>query len=396
MTDIEPWEDQPPTAYTPHIDLKAWAEEFRDVYTIAAALCKTPFVPREMLGHQADVAAAIMKGRELGLNPFDALGSIYIVHGRVGFYADFMRRRILQAGHIFKIIESTDTRCVVEGVRRDSGQSHRASFSTEQARKAGIDLGKYPADKLVARATSRLCKQAFPDVLAGTLIAEDLIDGVIPTDDNEAPPAATEPGPAIQRKRPTKTPKATRTQPKPATATEPDDDITELLNDNPHTTTPTGGTGGQPDTGSMTHPTPNIDTTITELLDDTDDIIDIIDQAGPRINAPDQHRDPAPDPQTLIDLTPDEPATTAQNRLMHSLFRQAQLTERQDRLTVTSHILGYDLSTSRTLTKTEAGQLIDTLQNWGADDTYLIGERLAEILNQAAIDQAEEDEDGDA
>jgi len=59
MTDIEPWENETPVAFSSRIDLKAWAEEFRDVYRIAEALCKTPFVPREMIGHQADVAAAI-------------------------------------------------------------------------------------------------------------------------------------------------------------------------------------------------------------------------------------------------------------------------------------------------------------------------------------------------
>src|SRR6516164_3902584 len=68
-----------PAIRPPRVDLKRWAEEFRDVYRIAEALCKTPFVPKEMIGRQADVAAAIMKGQELGLDPFDALGSIYIV-----------------------------------------------------------------------------------------------------------------------------------------------------------------------------------------------------------------------------------------------------------------------------------------------------------------------------
>jgi len=81
-----------------NIDLKHWSQEFADVYRVSEALSKTPFVPKEMMGKTADVAAAIMKGRELGLDPFDALGSVYVVHGRVGYYAEFMRRRILQAG----------------------------------------------------------------------------------------------------------------------------------------------------------------------------------------------------------------------------------------------------------------------------------------------------------
>jgi hypothetical protein len=40
-------------------------------------------------------------------------------------------------------------------------------FTSDHARKAKIQLGDYPADKLVARASSRLCRRVFPDVLAG-------------------------------------------------------------------------------------------------------------------------------------------------------------------------------------------------------------------------------------
>jgi hypothetical protein len=216
------------------IDLKHWAEEFADVYRVSEALSKTPFVPREMMGKTADVAAAIMRGRELGLDPFDALGSIYIVHGRVGYYAEFMRRRIIQAGHKFRVVENTDSRCVLEGIRKGDTEATRATFTAEQAKRAKINLGDYPADKLLARATSRLCRQVFPDVLAGSVIAEDLIDGLIPTADDE--PVAAEPAAgAIQRKRVARPAKAASTQPPdaPRKAAEPDDELAELLDDEP-------------------------------------------------------------------------------------------------------------------------------------------------------------------
>lgn len=218
------------------IDLKHWAEEFADVYRVSEALSKTPFVPREMIGKTADVAAAIMRGRELGLDPFDALGSIYIVHGRVGYYAEFMRRRIIQAGHKFRVVENTDNRCILEGTRKGDSEPSRATFTAEQAKRAKINLGDYPADKLLARATSRLCRQVFPDVLAGSVIAEDLIDGLIPTGIDE--PTVTEveatPG-AIQRKRAARPAKAVATQPPtaPRNAAEPDDELAELLDDEP-------------------------------------------------------------------------------------------------------------------------------------------------------------------
>jgi len=359
LTDIEPLPDLDTTpAPRTRIDLKRWAEEFRDVYRIAEALCKTPFVPKEMIGRQADVAAAIMKGQELGLDPFDALGSIYIVHGRVGFYADFMRRRIVQAGHTLTIVESTETRCVIEGVRKDTGQKHRAQFTADQARRAGIDLGKYPADKLIARATSRLCTQAFPDVLSGTLIAEDLIDGIIP--------ATTEPtggpdrsggeaaGPPVQRKRATKPAKAARTQPKPPPApVAADADIAELL-------------GDQPETAGATQ---------METVSPTSDTTPL---AAPA--------------QTMADLAPDEPATKPQLTKLHTTLNKNGITNRDDYLTLCEHIIGYTVPSTKNLTKNEAGTLLDTLDAWQEDQTYPITARVRDILNTAALREAEIDD----
>jgi len=99
---------------------------------------------------------------------------------------------------------------------------------------------------------------------------------------------------------------------------------------------------------------------------------------------------PEPDePQEDSGDVPALPATTAQNRKMHALFREAGLEERDDRLTVTAHILGYRLSTSKGLTKLEASKVIDTLQDWIDDTETPVADRVNDILNEAAIAQAE-------
>jgi hypothetical protein len=371
VTDIEPLPDlDTPPARPPRIDLKRWAEEFRDVYRIAEALCKTPFVPKEMIGRQADVAAAIMKGQELGLDPFDALGSIYIVHGRVGFYADFMRRRIVQAGHTLTIVESTETRCIIEGVRKDTGQKHRAQFTADQARRAGIDLGKYPADKLIARATSRLCTQAFPDVLSGTLIAEDLIDGVIPAEPTGGPDRSggEAAGPPVQRRRATKAPKAARTQPKPAptpSAAADDDELAELLGDTPPSQPP---------------PADQNPADMTEQRRDHDPT----DRASHDLSGP------------AAANQPDPPITKPQNSKLHALMRQLGITNQADRHTIRDHILGYHIQGE--LTKPEANTMLNTIDNWITDpvdnegNPYDPADRVNDILNQAALAEAEPNE----
>lgn len=329
MTELDRIPDWMQPETTRQIDLKSWAQEFRDVYAVAEALSKTPFVPREMMGKQADVAAAIMKGRELGLDPFDALGSIYIVHGRVGYYAEFMRRRIIQAGHTLRIIENTDSRCIVEGIRKDGGDAQRATFTAEQARKAGIDLGKYPADKLVARATSRLCRQVFPDVLSGTLIAEDLMDGLIPAD--ETPEAAPAGKPALQRKRATKAAKAASTQPAPAPAEDRSDELAELLGDQPDGRT------------------------------DTEREADEQAQWQRDEGVPDTRGEPdEPEPLPL-----DEPITPAQLKLLLIRFRERGFTDqqRQERLDYCIGLIGRQITSSKELTSNEASRIIDSLEN---------------------------------
>ncbi|WP_378735477.1 hypothetical protein [Nocardia brasiliensis] len=155
---------------------REWLELFFETAKAAEVLAGTDFVPTTMKGKPAQVAAAMMKGYELDIDPLDALGNIFSVHGRIGFYAEFMRRRIIQAGHEIRFIETNDTRAVIEGRRRGEDEWTRVSFTAQQAKNAKIDLGGYPEDKLVARATSRLCKRKFPEVLSGAAIAEDLMD----------------------------------------------------------------------------------------------------------------------------------------------------------------------------------------------------------------------------
>lgn len=317
------------------IDLKNWAQEFADVYRVSEALSKTPFVPKEMMGKTADVAAAIMKGRELGLDPFDALGSVYVVHGRVGYYAEFMRRRILQAGHKLRVVENTDSRCIIEGTRRGESEPSRATFTVEQAKKAGINLGNYPADKLLARATSRLCRQVFPDVLAGSVIAEDLIDGMIPAGEPEQPEAAKPARAAVQRKRAVKPAQAAATQPPdaPKKATQPDPDIDDLL-DEPQ-------------------PAPAPAEPVPAPPDDTDELLD--EPPAP---------EPEPEPETVEAV---ELITAAQLKKLAILLRKQGFDTRETAHGFLFAAVGREIGSSKELTKAEAIKVIDTLENGEAE-----------------------------
>lgn len=297
--------------------MREWLHLFKECREAAEVLAKTSFVPKDMMGKPAEIAASMLKGWELGLDPLDALASIYVVHGRVGFYAEFMRRRIIQAGHTFRVVESTDNRCIVEGTRNDNGETHRAGFTAEQAKRAKIDIVAYPAEKLVARATSRLCKQAFPDVLSGSLIVEDLLDGMISVESErlDAPAQETAEAPALQRRtRTARKAPAPKIEPTPAPATDLDEFPAE------------------PEPEPETQPAPPAEPEPTEAEPETE-------------NAAEQG------------------ITDPQLKKLHVLFSKHGLNERQAGLDWLTAATEREITSSKDLTKREAMKVIDMLEN---------------------------------
>jgi hypothetical protein len=199
-----------------------WLDLFMRTAEVAKVLARTAFVPDAMRGQPEDIAAAMMRSLELGIDPLDGLANLHVIKGKVGYSAEFMRRRILENGHEFEFLEQTDDRCKIRGRRNGTGEWQTVVFSADNARKAKINLGDYPADKLVARASSRLCRRVFPDVLAGATIIEDVID----VDGEEIKPAESGSAP-VQRKR---RPRKVETRPVEATP-ESASDVDELLDD---------------------------------------------------------------------------------------------------------------------------------------------------------------------
>lgn len=221
--------------------LREWLDLFIKTEQVANVLAKTTFVPKAMQGKPAEVAAAMMRSFEMAIDPLDGLGHMHVINGKVGYSAELMRRRIIEAGHEILFVETTDSRAVIKARRRehvdDESKWQTFTFTEENARKAKIDLGGYPADKLVARASSRMCRRMFPEVLAGASIAEDLIDAVIIEGGDTAvfddlpeelrPGLPRGAGTTAQRKRQPRKVAAARAEAKLAPAT----DVDELLDE---------------------------------------------------------------------------------------------------------------------------------------------------------------------
>jgi hypothetical protein len=94
--------------------------------------------------------------------------------------------------------------------------------------------------------------------------------------------------------------------------------------------------------------------------------------------------EPPPEPpEPPAENEPEGPPTTAMNRKMHALFRDADLIDRDDRLIVTSYIIGHQVDTSAGLTKSEGKKLIDTLEQWLQAGE--LNEQIREVLNAATL-----------
>ena len=328
MTELERYQQPASLAERAPTKLDQWVLIVRDVSTLASQIADTPFVPESMRGNPAAVVAAILTGREAGVGPMTSLQHIHIVKGKPGQSGQLMRQLVLSAGHSIRYVETNDTRCVVEGRRRGEDRWERVTFTADQARRAKINLGDYPEDKLVARATVRLCRRLFADCIGGMpYTVEELADGDVPTMDAQAEPGTAKPPAAPSGKRTAKR----RTPAKAAaeradSVTEPDQSTAVLTQSwgNEGTGPPLPGEDGYENTGG-----------------------------------------PAPD---AAQQTSNE-VTRAQLNKLHTQLGEFGVDQRADKLTTVALLVKRpDLASSTDLTRTEASSVIDLLERLAQQD----------------------------
>lgn len=285
----------------------SWVEMLPAVGDLAGKISGTDFVPDAMRGKPAAVAAAILYGREIGLGPMQSLQSISVIKGKPSLSAEAMRAMVFAAGHHMRFVEMTNTRCVVECRRAGEAETTSVAFSMDDAKRMGLagqqQYQKMPRQMLAARVTSEACRLVFPDVVAGFVSDVEAVDDVLA--DEPSPQKA--PGRTAKRAGAT-APTARRTPPgaAPAASTAPVDE--PPLDDEPDV---------DPDTG--------------EIVD-----ADVVHEEPP-------------------------PATTKQLQAIAAGMAACGWDDRDDRLRLASAVAGRPLTTSKELTRDEAGELLDAL-----------------------------------
>ena len=158
----------------------------------ADILARSSIIPKQYRGKPHDIIAAGMLGSDFGWSPTTAMRLVHVVEGKPTVSAEGMVALARARGHSISG-EVSSTAATVVGVRADNGDTMTASFTIQDAERAGL-AGRGPwrqhtSSMLWARAVSHLCRRLFPDVTLG-LYSEGELDSPPPLPD--ARPAAVE------------------------------------------------------------------------------------------------------------------------------------------------------------------------------------------------------------
>jgi hypothetical protein len=227
MSSVVPYTSRPPAAANAAPGFSELAPAVRDSFALwpfadalSRAIADTDFVPRALRGKPAAIAAAMLYGKEVGLEPMRSLSMIAVVDGRPSLYAEAQRALILAAGHEIWVEEASLTKVTVAGRRRDSEQISRFTWTLDDAKRAGL-AGKptwrsYPRQMLLARASAELARAVFADAIGGLAATEELADIDAPTTDSAGLLETGQPEQqrraARRRRRPAATPPAVDVQ----------------------------------------------------------------------------------------------------------------------------------------------------------------------------------------
>jgi len=235
--------------------LEQWAQSFLTLAQVSGEMARTAFVPASLRvfrdknggGYDSEataakVTAAILTGRELGLEPMAALRSIHVINSTPALSALALRAIVLAAGHRIWVEEANNTRAAVAGVRAGDSHEQRVTWTLDDAKARGLagrpNWRAQPRNMLIARATAEVARLVAADAILGVpYVIEELEDGDVEPDTPPAPPPASKAKPLQRRQQPARA-LVSRSKPStepPAFADEPplDDQLSAQAADAP-------------------------------------------------------------------------------------------------------------------------------------------------------------------
>lgn len=126
---------------------------------------------------------ALQAGREIGLQPIEAMNSLYFVNGKIAMYGAAVPNQILRAGHKIRWSDCNAETATVTITRGDNGESMTSTFTMAEAQKRGYTknpvYAKYPENMLKWRVLGMTATFICPDALRGIGIKEEMETEII-------------------------------------------------------------------------------------------------------------------------------------------------------------------------------------------------------------------------
>lgn len=160
-------------------------------YSTLISLSQTPTVPDRYAERPFDMFAAMLVGRELGVDTMTSINELYLIDGKVSMSAKLMGSLVMREGHLLKTKLSADG-AEVEGLRLMPNGSYMSMgsvvFAEADARVAklwGTGAWKtFPQVMMGWRALSIAARFFFPECLTAVKYIADEV-GI---DEGEMPP----------------------------------------------------------------------------------------------------------------------------------------------------------------------------------------------------------------
>lgn len=155
---------------------------FDQLMRFADLVANSGMVPRDYVGKPANIVVAVQMGFEIGLQPIQSLQNISVINGRPALWGDALPAIVYASGLCEYIEESIseDGQIATCKVKRINKPEIKQTFSMQDAKIANLlhkDNWKYyPKRMLQRRARNFALNDAFPDVLKGMPISEDVED----------------------------------------------------------------------------------------------------------------------------------------------------------------------------------------------------------------------------
>jgi len=156
---------------------------WQGINTMATTFYNSGALPKA-LDSIPKVIMALQAGKEVGMQPLEALSCFAPINGKMTMYGNACISQVAKAGHLITWGECNEKTASVTITRGDNGEKMTETYTIEDAKAAGHlskpgDVwNKYPRRMLKYKAFAEVSNFLVPDALHGVQIAE-IIEGEI-------------------------------------------------------------------------------------------------------------------------------------------------------------------------------------------------------------------------